>query len=179
MIPSQESYGGWRRRSRQTWRHLSPIHSLGSLKSRDIEELIMVRQCDVCSANYFARRRNSRYCPDRCRKRTQRSGVPLTGLPGPAACRRWRTADPGLRHNGVRAAEDPAQGALTPSVSGFFCRAFGRPGRWVRIRDRWTGPNPWSRANLGPDRCSSPQSQRPAARSCDHAAAESSRQCRS
>jgi hypothetical protein len=73
MIPSQESYEGWRRRSRQTWRQLSPIHSLGSLKSRDIEELIMVRQCDVCSANYFARRRNSRYCPDRCRK--ERNGA--------------------------------------------------------------------------------------------------------
>jgi hypothetical protein len=37
----------------------------------------MVRHCDVCSAEYVAKRRSSRFCSDRCRKRANR-GV-LTG----------------------------------------------------------------------------------------------------
>jgi hypothetical protein len=51
--------------------------------------------------NRMRRLSHSRFCKqhrDRCSKRAQRSGVPLTGLPGPAARRRWRTAYPGVRN---------------------------------------------------------------------------------
>jgi hypothetical protein len=39
----------------------------------------MVCQCDVCSAEYLAKRRSSRFCSDRCRKRAQRGAATLTG----------------------------------------------------------------------------------------------------
>jgi hypothetical protein len=38
----------------------------------------MVRQCDVCSVEYLAKRRNSRFCSDRCRKRAQRGAATVT-----------------------------------------------------------------------------------------------------
>jgi hypothetical protein len=39
----------------------------------------MVRQCDVCSAEYLAKRRSSRFCSDRCRKRANRGAATLAG----------------------------------------------------------------------------------------------------
>ena len=39
----------------------------------------MVRQCDVCSVEYIAKRRSSRFCSDRCRKRSQRGVATLAG----------------------------------------------------------------------------------------------------
>src|SRR5687768_2076422 len=39
----------------------------------------MVRQCDLCSAEYLAKRRNSRFCSDRCRKRANRGAAMLAG----------------------------------------------------------------------------------------------------
>src|SRR5687767_1508881 len=39
----------------------------------------MVRQCDVCSVEYLAKRRSSRFCSDRCRKRANRGAATLTG----------------------------------------------------------------------------------------------------
>jgi hypothetical protein len=55
--------------------------------------------------------------------------------PGSGSTARWSTG-----------AEDPAQGALTPSVSGFFGRAFGRPmGSHPRSLD---SAQPWSPFDL-------------------------------
>src|SRR5688500_13133780 len=39
----------------------------------------MVRQCDVCSVEYLAKRRSSRFCSDRCRKRANRGAATLAG----------------------------------------------------------------------------------------------------
>lgn len=41
----------------------------------------MIRSCDVCTADYEAKRANSRFCSDSCRKRNQRSPVKSTGKP--------------------------------------------------------------------------------------------------
>jgi hypothetical protein len=41
----------------------------------------MVRQCDVCSAEYLAKRQSSRFCSDRCRKRANRGAAALAGHP--------------------------------------------------------------------------------------------------
>jgi hypothetical protein len=39
----------------------------------------MLRHCDVCSAEYLAKRRSSRFCSDRCRKRANRGAATLAG----------------------------------------------------------------------------------------------------
>jgi hypothetical protein len=38
----------------------------------------MERSCDICSRTYDAKRPNSKYCGDTCRKRAQRGAVPAS-----------------------------------------------------------------------------------------------------
>ena len=112
----------------------------------------MTHRCESCGAPFAARRRDARFCSDRCRKRARRRGVRLAAVPVTHVDRELVAAT----HRELVAAGrvDTALGAMAlqlarrieaPGESGSGMAALSKELRAVMadvVKDAATGPDP-------------------------------------